>query len=97
MVLELTLETVKILNQSVEKPYFKAKINNPNFLSKLGLFYGGGEGSRTPVRKSLYTTFSERSLLLDFPFIAINKQTAVKGSFINSWKAAKLKLSHVHC
>ena len=59
--------------------------------------FGGGEENRTPVRKSVYTTFSERSLLLNFPNQPIDRQTGKSGSFINSWTAAKLILSHGHC
>ncbi len=33
--------------KSAEKAYFKPKNNNPNFLSKLGLYYGGEGGIRT--------------------------------------------------
>ena len=45
---------------------------------------GGGEESRTPVRKPIHTPFYERSLLLKFPDSADSKRTAEKGSFIKS-------------
>ena len=53
MVLELTIETVKILNQSAEKPYFKPKINNPNFLSKLRSFSGAGDRTHIASQSAL--------------------------------------------
>ena len=52
-------------------------------LSIVNFFVGGGEGSRTPVRKNLYTTFSERSPLLKFPARVISGQTVRVGSFIS--------------
>ena len=58
--------------------------------------FGGGEESRTPVRKPIHTPFYERSLLLKFPDSADSKRTAEKGSFIKSWPPAKLRGVHVH-
>lgn len=52
-------------------------------LSIVNFYVGGGEGSRTPVRKNLYTTFSERSPLLKFPARVISGQTVRVGSFIS--------------
>ena len=41
---------------------------NKKPMQQHGLFiYGGGEGSRTPVRRRLFTVFSERSGSIKFP------------------------------
>ena len=42
--------------------------------------FGGGEGSRTPVRKFIPTAFSECSYLRKFPEIAFKQQTVKSGS-----------------
>ena len=47
-----------------------------------GLFIGGDEGNRTPVRKQLDKTFSGRSLLFTFPYPAGNKHPAELSSFM---------------
>ena len=44
--------------------------------------YGGAEGNRTPVRKQLDKTFSERSLLFTFPHPGENKHSTGLGSFM---------------
>ena len=51
---------------------------------KLGLFYGGGEGSRTPVRKHVHRVFSERSRSFTFPPLSYERQYPSFGSFIKS-------------
>ena len=43
---------------------------------------GGAEGNRTPVRRQLDKTFSERSLLFTFPHAAGNKHPTAISSFI---------------
>ena len=45
-------------------------------VSKLRCFFGGAEGSRTPVRKSIHTAFSERRLSFEFPSHAAVSQAA---------------------
>ena len=45
-------------------------------------FDGGDEGNRTPVRRQLDKTFSERSLLFTFPHPDGNKHPAGFSSFI---------------
>lgn len=49
------------------------------FVSKLRCFFGGGEGSRTPVRKPFHRTFSGCRRLFTFPFHAVNRHTAQVG------------------
>ena len=44
--------------------------------------YGGGEGNRTPVRRQLDKTFSERSLLFTFPQAGGNKHPTAFSSFM---------------
>ena len=56
---------------------------------------GGGEGSRTPVRKHLDITFSERSLSFTFPRLSAGKQAHRLGSFIIHG-AGKAYRAHVH-
>ena len=57
---------------------------------------GGGEGNRTPVRKPIHGVFSERSRLFYFPLESAKRQALTNGSFISSWRAAKLRPTHVH-
>ena len=57
---------------------------------------GGGDGSRTRVRKPLADTFYERSSSFTFPYIPAEGQACMLGSFISSWQAAKLMPAHVH-
>ena len=54
--------------------------NIPPF--RVGYFYGGAEGNRTPVRKQLDKTFSERSLLFTFPHPGGNKHPTGLSSFM---------------
>ena len=46
------------------------------------VFEDGDEGNRTPVRRQLDKTFSERSLLFTFPFPDENKHPAGISSFM---------------
>ena len=46
------------------------------------LFNGGAEGNRTPVRRQLDKTFSERSLLFPFPHPGGNKHPTGISSFM---------------
>ncbi len=48
----------------------------------MAFFVGGDEGNRTPVRRQLDKTFSERSLLFTFPFPDENKHPAGISSFM---------------
>ena len=48
----------------------------------VGIPSGGAEGNRTPVRRQLDKTFSERSLLFTFPHPDGNKHPAGISSFI---------------
>ena len=57
-------------------------INFSKLTSKVCTNYGGAEGNRTPVRKQLDKTFSERSLLFTFPHAAGNKHPTAISSFI---------------
>ena len=47
-----------------------------------GIFYGGAEGNRTPVRKQLDRTFFGRSLLFTFPYRSGNKHPHRPGRVI---------------
>ena len=49
---------------------------------RVGYFSGGAEGNRTPVRKQLDKTFSERSLLFTFPHPGGNKHPTGISSFM---------------
>ena len=51
-------------------------------LIQVVLFIGGDEGNRTPVRRQLDKTFSERSLLFTFPHPDGNKHPAGISSFM---------------
>ena len=44
--------------------------------------FGGAEGNRTPVRRQLDKTFSERSLLFTFPHPGGNKHSPGISSFM---------------
>ena len=67
----------------LEKPH-KYRIYNKNTIGvqPLGVqipmvfSYGGGEESRTPVRKSIHKAFYERSLPIAFPQQTAGKQAA---------------------
>ena len=49
--------------------------------NSFGLFaFGGGEGSRTPVRKILLPTFYERSCLFDLAFSGVKQHTPMNAS-----------------
>ena len=48
----------------------------------LGVFSGGAEGNRTPVRKQLGKNFSGRSLLFTFPHPVGNKHPTGLSSFM---------------
>ena len=52
-----------------------------HLLGGLSLF-NGDEGNRTPVRRQLDRTFSERSLLFTFPLACGNKHPQVISSFM---------------
>ena len=45
----------------------RSDIKNTRWRSGYLVFFGGDEGNRTPVRKRIHKTFSERSYLLGFP------------------------------
>lgn len=44
--------------------------------------FGGGEGSRTPVRKPIHKSFSERRRLFTFPRTDGSRQPSALGSFM---------------
>lgn len=48
-------------------------------VSILSVLYGGGEGSRTPVRKFFHIAFYECSLFIRFPKADANKQAKASG------------------
>jgi len=68
-----------ILDLRLPKPRLHHKKMTASWRS---FFYGGAEGSRTPVRKQLGRNFSGRSLLFTFPHPAGNKHPAGISSFI---------------
>ena len=57
---------------------------------------GGGEGSRTPVRKPVHMVFSERSRWLEFPGTVAHRQTAMSGSFFGHDLFKSKREVHVH-
>ena len=65
-------------------------------VSKLRCFFGGGEGSRTPVRKPVHMVFSERSRWLEFPGTVAHRQTAMSGSFFGHDLFKSKREVHVH-
>ena len=58
--------------------------------------FGGGEGSRTPVRKPVHMVFSERSRWLEFPGTVAHRQTAMSGSFFGHDLFKSKREVHVH-
>ena len=56
--------------------------NNKNTAPKGGISIGGAEGNRTPVRRQLDKTFSERRLLFTFPQPGGNKHPTGISSFM---------------
>ena len=59
------------------------------------LLFGGGEGSRTPVRKRFNGNFSGRRRLFTFPYPGVGRHTQGLGSFIVHG-ALKALRTHVH-
>ena len=57
--------------------------------------YGGGGGSRTPVRKRIHISFSGRSLMFTFPHPNADRRAFRFGSFILH-AALKALRGHVH-
>ena len=57
--------------------------------------FGGGEGSRTPVRKRFNGNFSGRKRLFTFPYPGVSRHTQGLGSFIVHG-ALKALRTHVH-
>jgi hypothetical protein len=53
-----------------------------DFLSKSTTLFGGGGGSRTPVRKQIPTGISGCSLWSTFPPLQVHRQTHSISSFI---------------
>ena len=52
-------------------------------LSKqVAFLHGGGEGNRTPVRKPIHKSFSERRRLITFPWADGSRQSSTLGSFM---------------
>ena len=64
----------------VRFPFQEIKEIRPKWVGSL--LFGGAEGNRTPVRKQLDKTFSERSLLFTFPHPVGNKHSTGFSSFI---------------
>ena len=56
--------------------------DEPPIQGFVSVAFGGAEGNRTPVRRQLDKTFSERSLLFTFPHTAGTKHPTVLSSFI---------------
>ena len=57
--------------------------------------FGGGGGSRTPVRKHIHISFSGRSLMFKFPRPDANRRASGLGSFILHAVLKALR-GHVH-
>ena len=62
----------------------------------MAFIFGGGEGSRTPVRKQLGKNFSGRSLLFTFPQTDGNKHPAVISSFMMHGALKALRTHVLH-
>ena len=89
-------------NRKREKPcdtsiFAKSKrlIVSDTLVSKLSTSFGGGEGSRTPVRKHFLGTFSGRRHLFGFPRPPVKCHTDRVGSFIMHGTRKALR-THVH-
>lgn len=65
------------------------------FVSKLRFLFGGGGGSRTPVRKHFLGNLSGRRRLFLFPRHAANRHAAWVGSFMGH-AGGKAYPGHVH-
>ena len=61
------------------------------------LFFGGGEGSRTPVRKYIHRSFSGRRRLFGFPRPRVSRHTHGFGSFMmhGTLKALRTHVRHL--
>lgn len=72
-------------------------LNNDKRLFKLGgvIHFGGGGGSRTPVRKRFLGNLSGRRRSFTFPYPGVGRQTTGLGSFIVHG-ALKALRTHVH-
>ena len=70
-------------------------IHKNNHTYRCGYFYGGGGGSRTPVRKRFLGNFSGRRRLFAFPRPGVSRHTPGSGSFIVHG-ALKALRTHVH-
>ena len=53
-----------------------------HIVSKLRCFFGGAEGSRTPVRKHIHRNFSERRRSIPFPHPSVGRHTQGIGRVI---------------
>ena len=62
----------------------------------VAFYYGGDEGNRTPVRKQFGRTFSGRSLLFTFPYLAENKHPTRLSSFIMRGTLKALRTHGLH-
>ena len=60
---------------------------------KSSRYYGGGEESRTPVRKHIHTGISERSHLLYIPSTA--RQVTAHAALVASLVMYGAKLNHI--
>ena len=61
---------------------FRAWKKSAVILSKLRWTFGGGEGNRTPVRKPVHRSFSERRRSFAFPRADGGRQSSALGSFM---------------
>ena len=63
---------------------------------RVAFIFGGGEGSRTPVRKQLGKNFSGRSLLFTFPQAGGNKHPTAFSSFMMHGALKALRTHGLH-
>ena len=63
---------------------------------RVAFIFGGGEGSRTPVRKQLGKNFSGRSLLFTFPQTGGNKHPTAFSSFMMHGALKALRTHGLH-
>ena len=78
----IVLKVFDMINVRVCNGSGAIKEEPPLDFHQMVVWNGGAAGNRTPVRRQLDKTFSERSLVFTFPFPAGNKHSAGISSFI---------------
>ena len=78
-----------------DSPHCISKQNKKRTPCGVLFTFGGGGGSRTPVRKRIHKSFSGRSLMFTFPRSVADRRATVLSSFILH-AALKALRGHVH-